>query len=459
MCAKLTLIFSATILASACSVTAQPGTVLWTYSAGSFVGTPALAPDGTIYTFEAAGNLLAITNTGSVASNKWTRAGGFGCPVIGPDGTIYYGDNGTNVSLNAVNPDGSQRWNLALQPDFPYQISFSSSVALGTDGTIYAVAGGYLYAVSSDGGRQWRHLVDGPSGGPCSPVVGMDGTIYVGSYEMQSFYAFTPAGVLKWSFPTPGNLPSDSPALATDGTIYFVSASLFAVSGAGTQLWSTGTNHFLAASPVIGADGTVYLGADPDRGLCAVTSAGAISWRSTSEPFSRYPVRATTPATGASGTIYYCVSNSVYAISPQGKVQWVVTAPGPPPPQSVLAIGSPLIGPDGTLYAPLGNTLYAIASGTNGPADSPWPMYRQNARRTGKVEKPVLQKPQKRADANFQFQLYPQQLGLTYTIHSSTNLNTWTSMTSFVATTFPTDVVDLTATNAPFRFYRASSPP
>ena len=66
---------------------------------------------------------------------------------------------------------------------------------------------------------------------------------------------------------------------------------------------------------------------------------------------------------------------------------------------------------------------------------------------------------QKRSDANFQFQLYAQQLGQTYTIESSTNLNTWTSLTSFVATTLPMDVVDLTASNAPARVYRAWSPP
>ena len=86
-------------------------------------------------------------------------------------------------------------------------------------------------------------------------------------------------------------------------------------------------------------------------------------------------------------------------------------------------------------------------------------MSRQNSRHTGKIEMPSLQSPQKRSDANFQFQLYPQQLGLTYSIETSTNLNTWTSLTSFVATTLPMPVVDLTATNTPAKFYRASSPP
>ena len=84
-------------------------------------------------------------------------------------------------------------------------------------------------------------------------------------------------------------------------------------------------------------------------------------------------------------------------------------------------------------------------------------MYRQNLRHTGKVEKPSLNQPQKRSDGGFQFQLQGE-LGQGYTVLGSTNLNTWTSLTSFVATTVPMDLVDWTATNFPIRFYRASSP-
>ena len=84
-------------------------------------------------------------------------------------------------------------------------------------------------------------------------------------------------------------------------------------------------------------------------------------------------------------------------------------------------------------------------------------MYRQNARHTGKIERPVLSLPQKSSDSNFAFQLYPNQLGLTYSIEASTNMNTWTTVTNIVATTLPTQVMDLSASNAPTRFYRAVS--
>ncbi len=98
----------------------------------------------------------------------------------------------------------------------------------------------------------------------------------------------------------------------------------------------------------------------------------------------------------------------------------------------------------------------AAFAGTNALADSPWPMYRQNPRHTGKVEKPSLQKPQKRSDANFQLELFGQ-ISNTFNIEASTNLNDWTSVTSVVATAVPMEITDFSASNYPARFYRAVS--
>src|SRR5438105_8507788 len=125
-----------------------PGTVLWTYDLGAPATSPALWTDGTIYIGTLNG-LYAITNSGSVASNKWV----FSTPVrtsaaVGGDGTIYFGDG--NGNLRALNPDGSQRWNLLLET--PIQ----SCPLIGYDGSLYAVAGGKLYAISPSGATKWH---------------------------------------------------------------------------------------------------------------------------------------------------------------------------------------------------------------------------------------------------------------------------------------------------------------
>ena len=51
-----------------------------------------------------------------------------------------------------------------------------------------------------------------------SPALGMDGTVYVGSFD-SNLYAINPDGAMKWAFPTGASIWS-SPAIGKDGTIY-----------------------------------------------------------------------------------------------------------------------------------------------------------------------------------------------------------------------------------------------
>ena len=143
------------------------------------------------------------------------------------------------------------------------------------------------------------------------------------------------------------------------------------------------------------------------------------------------------------------------ALNPQGEVLWTIFG-GFTGVDFPLCATSPTIGPDGTLYAALGSKLYAVATGTNGPAKSSWPMFQQNSRHTGKIEKPSLQQPKKRADANFTFQLYAQ-IDQTQIVQTSTDLVTWAPLTNIAVTNVPMDVVDLCASNFPTRFYRTLS--
>jgi len=439
---------------------AQPGTLRWTYEApGTIYSSPALAPDGTIY-IAAGSALVAVTNSPSAASNKWVFAGSVvSSPAIAADGTIYFGDASVNCNLHAVAPDGTEKWALPLQPELQGQIEFESSPAIGPDGTVYFVAGGRLFAVASSGVKKWSYTTDDNMPYPISPVVGRDGTVYVGSVGRYSLYAIAPDGTKKWSLELYGrNASGDSPALGGDGTVYITCGALAAVRPDGTARWQVAPAYLQAYSVSLGKDGTIYAPDGYTRDLYAISPSGEVKWKAFDFPLLAPAYRAlpAAPAIDAAGMIYYCASNTVFAIAPDGQVQWSLYTPPGTLYDVDFARNSPVIGPDGTIYAAINTRLYAFA-GTNALADSPWPMYRQNPRHTGKVEKPALTPPKKRSDANFELQLFPQQVGLSYTIETSTDLKTWTSLTSFVATAFPVEIADLTATNSPVKYYRAFS--
>jgi hypothetical protein len=417
----------------------QPGTLLWTYPA-NITTSAAIAPDGTIYVGNNLG-LLAVTNAGTSASNKWvfSTSGGdiSSTPAIGADGTIYFGSYSSN--LFAVNPDGSLKWAYAFAGKVP------ASPAIGADGTIYIPAEGYLYAINPNGTRKWKSFVLDER---CSPVIGPDGTLYLGNPYGTMFFAINPDGTQKWAVDL-GSGSGESAAVGGDGSIYITAGGLDALDpGTGTNRWS-GTVPCQGSSPVVGRDGTIYVQSSWDMSLTAYTPAGQLKWQASSGP-TYSGSQTVSPAIDAAGITYNVASNAVFAITPQGTIQWVLGTGGGGIP---FHYTSPSIGPDGVVYVGINSVLHAI-KGTNALGNTPWPMYRQNLRHTGKVEKPALQAPKKRADANFQFQLAGE-VGQSYTIQRSADLSLWSTFTNLVATNPPATFVDLSATNFNAGFYRA----
>ncbi|MBP9901159.1 MAG: PQQ-like beta-propeller repeat protein [Verrucomicrobia bacterium] len=415
-----------------------PGTVLWIHNVGSSVS-PAVAPDGTIYLASGTA-LLAVSNAVTAASNLWSFAAPVtSSPAIGVDGTIYFGGYD---GFYAVHPNGTLKWFYGLP-------GAAGAPAIGFDETIYFQSREYLYALTVAGKLKWKSAMTFP-GIYSAPAVGLDGTVYIGSSDEPMLFAFNADGNRRWIREFSSTPIGGSPAINGADSVYVTSSDLYAFSPEGTNLWHTG--EFLTASPVIGKDGTLYIRGFGDNRLYRVSASGQALPTGASDGIRGHP--ALCPAIDAGGTVWYWASNTVWALSADGQVlPWT----------QVIDDGywspnvSPVIGPDGTMYGARGSRLYAIATGTNGPAGSAWPMYRGNYRHTGKIEKPTLKQPKKRADATFEFQLYAQ-LGQTNVIETTTNLNTWTSLTSVVVTTVPQPVVDLTGSNFPSRLYRTVSP-
>lgn len=182
-----------------------------------------------------------------------------------------------------------------------------------------------------------------------SPVIGADGTIYVGSYDSH-LYAINPDGSMKWSFAAKEIIDS-TPAIASDGTIYFGSwdKNLYAIDPNGNGKWRAQTSGRIVSSPTIGSDGTIYVGSD-DTFLYAINPNGSLKWS-----FKTEQRIISTPAIAPDGTVYVgSFDNNLYAINPNGAEKWRFVTQG-------FAFSSPSIAPDGTIYVgSYDGNVYAI---------------------------------------------------------------------------------------------------
>ena len=280
-------------------------------------------------------------NQGSL---KWKyRTGGdiYSSVAIGSDGSIYFGSS--DYFFYALDSSGSQRWRHRTG-DVIY-----SSPAVATDGTIYfGSEDHYLYALNPDGSQRWRFTTFGAI--DSSPAIAPDGTIYVGSRDGK-LYAINPDGTEKWEYDTGNDILFSSPAIAPDGTIYIGSYhTIYAFNPDGSLKWDYDAGSSVDySSPTIGPDGTIYAAAS--KALLALNPDGSLKWEYdlTVDTF------LTTPAIAPDGTIYVgSLLGELYAINPDGGLKWKYDA-------NSAIYSSPVIGSDGSVFFGANNGyLYAL---------------------------------------------------------------------------------------------------
>ena len=375
-----------------------------------YYGCPAVADDGTIYISTGIfihtdwGSLHAVNPDGTI---KWS----YDCdlnpytPVIGQDGTVFIQD--FHNTVYAIESNGNLRWKFT-DFDNPVHIWYDMGQripAIGSDGTVYIAADG-LYALDpATGERLWRF---NPRYSSCcrqSPVIGPDGTIYIFIHQ-HDFYAVNPDSTQKWhaQLDHEEEMAFSCPAIDQDGTLYIgaergYSGFVYCFNSLGVKQWKylvEGFGRTVRASPVIGADGTVYVatksgGVDIPAKIIALSSAGTKIWEYIVENF-HGPGSAddvySTPSIGADGTLYFGSENEhFYALNSNGTLKWRTQL------EHGINWSSAAITDDGTLYIgchhenpPNRGNLYAIRTESMGYAASPWPRFRQNHKNNGRFQ-------------------------------------------------------------------------
>lgn len=276
------------------------GNPRWEINVRAFItSTAAISETGVIYFGGGDSHLWAVNRDGTV---RWRFPAGSwidSSPAIGADGTVYFGCNDRNVY--AVTPAGVEKWRFDTGSPVP------GSPAIGADGTVYIGSlSQRIYALNPDNGAvKWQRLTNGEL--RASPVIGADGTVYIGGLD-RSFYALRPEdGTERWRITLPAEVWSTA-AVRNDGVIVVGAddGSVRAFNPAdGSVRWrfstETGPGNLIESSPIIGADGAVYVGS-LDGFLYKINGNGAtLSSVSTWPAFRRDAARAGRASTVSGG--------------------------------------------------------------------------------------------------------------------------------------------------------------
>ncbi len=187
-------------------------------------------------------------------------------------------------------------------------------------------------------------------GAPGSSPVSADGKVYAAGGG--KVFCWTTNGALIWTYDTGGSTAA-TPCVGADGTVYTGSSNgyVYALSATGSLRWKRNLSSPVDASPTLASDGTLYAGTRAGK-LHAVKPDGTIKFT-----FTAGGAIASSCAIATDGTVYFgCDNGKVYALKPDGTAKWTFAAS----PASAFR-SSPAIADDGTVYiGSMGGALYAI---------------------------------------------------------------------------------------------------
>ncbi len=255
-----------------------------------------------------------------------TEKGIFSTPVIDENGVIYVGSADHN--FYALNPDGREKWRFTTGEIIDSAAAIPRPGLLSAEPGILVPAGdGHVYYLNRDDGRLiWAFTAPDKAFNSWfegNVQIGYDGTIYAGNTNF-NYYAISPAGALKWTFPTAANAWSAA-AIGADGTLYWGSNDTFAyaVDPHGQQKWAKRTLGFIAASAAIGSDGTVYIGSFDSNLYALDPITGATKWRFRTGDHIYSSAALSVDDQGRTTAVYVgSADGSLYALDPAGNLLW-----------------------------------------------------------------------------------------------------------------------------------------
>lgn len=332
-----------------------------------------------------------------------------------------------------------------------------SHPAIGVDGIFYA-GGPTFWAINPGAPIQvspivWmiRTIINPRS----PPAIGADGTIYVG--VRTNLYAFNRDGSTKWTFTSQTNDVDAQPVIGNDAVYvrggpaptpfgsYWI---LYVLNTDGTKRWEFARPGERYSTPVVSADGVIYLSSSTN--LYALNPDGSVRWSFATKPyFVLQPLPTAlgfrSPSLGSEGRIYITTPTNLYAVNPDGSKAWVFN-------RADSLFSAPIISDDGTIYVGGHPKFYAI-QGSTGSLRHPWPMIGHDAQHTSRSLQRGIAVRQLPGQAEIILRLLLE-LNRSYQVESSQDFKSWTTFTNVLSTNAIVEVRDLKGSGTGQRYYR-----
>lgn len=312
-------------------------TLLWTHAGPSSPTTLTLAPDGSVY-YGHSGGLSALSSTGTL---RWTFSSYGACviaPVIGASGKVYacfaHAPSGFAAVLVGLSSSGVVTSFLLYTNALTNGCAMSIANLNGVEVVLYPTTSGQIMPFSSSSGSAVWSNVHAQLGGPQhgSMAVGADGTIYAlaSVSGVGQLSACNASGSILWTYELNQSVSASStPALSADGTaVYVIGTDLHAVSAAdGSALWTTSGASFVG-SPVVSSEG--YVGGLNLKSYC-------LEFRDPWGKVCGRPYNGMSMATGpmsvsSDGSVFVAQTNGRVRIARNSQAANPLPVPPPPPP-------------------------------------------------------------------------------------------------------------------------------
>lgn len=349
--------------------------LLWKYEATAWIrNCPAIADNGMLYLTSEDGMLIALAPSGRFVWQQQIGILKVTAPVVGADGNVYVGSD--SVILACFDPSGSLLWQYK---DTITDFRVTASPIIDDNNRIYVLTNnGILYVFASDGTLDTTYATN-HSLEYTSPALSGE-TMYCG-LSNGLVLAVTTSGTIKWQrtfqqgfFTSPAITESGLICIGNTSTVLSVFVALNPDSSTN---WSVSPTGGTRSSAAIGPDGTAYFSTTYGH-IYAVGSNGAVKWTYVKSGGDLE----SSPVVGADGTVYIGV------VSPEGKYIISALDPADGKPIWEYNVSDPVfhstISPSGVLYTASGKYLYAFYIGQS-IADSPWPKFRNDIKNSGRA--------------------------------------------------------------------------